>query len=540
MLAATNLLSAWMELLADRLPDVWTRIGEHLTLAGVAVACAVAIGVPLGILCHRYRRTRSSVIGTVSILQTIPSLAMLALLLAITGKIGLLPAEIALVLYALLPIVRNTLAGIEGVPDQTVEAARGMGMTRWQRLTRVELPLAGPVIIAGVRTAAVISVGIATLAAFIGAGGLGAFIFRGMSMMDIPLILLGAIPAAVLALLVDGAIWCLEWSLRPLPGRDRHTWKAAMRKIAWAAPVALVVLGVVSSTVSIAPPRQQLRSVDGQRSGSAGTVRIGSKDFAEQLLLGELMAQMIEARTRLTVERQFNLGGTMICHEALRKGEIDLYAEYTGTGYQNILGQDNPSTPQTVYETVDREYRRQFAADWLEPFGFNNTYAITVRKADAEKHGWATIADLAPQAGQLTAGFTSEFQERQDGYPGLSNAYGFRFGKAIDMSPALMPEALAKRQVDVICAFATDGRIAAYNLQPLRDNRNFFPPYDAAPVIRQAFLDAHPETAEALAPLGGLIDDATMQKLNYQVEGEKRRPRDVAREFLQNQGLLAR
>jgi len=187
---------------------------------------------------------------------------------------------------------------------------------------------------------------------------------------------------------------------------------------------------------------------------------------------------------------------------------------------------------------VSEEYRQRFQAQWLEPFGFDNTYAITVRRDDAEKYGWKSISDLAERAGELRAGFTSEFQEREDGYPGLKRAYGFGFGKAYDLSPALMCEALAKGEVDVICAFATDGRIVAYNLQPLKDDRGFFPPYDAAPVVRTEFLAEHPEVRQALAPLAGLLDDETMQRLNFRVEGKKRSHEAVAREFLKSKGLV--
>jgi len=526
--------AAWLDVALQRLPELGLRTGEHLLLTGVATAGAILLGVPLGIAAHRFPRLRGPVTGGAGILQTIPSLAMLAILLALLGKIGVVPAVIALTLYALLPIVRNTLAGLEGVPDETLEAARGIGMTRRQRLRLVELPLALPVIVAGIRTATVVSVGIATLSAFIGAGGLGEFINRGLALSRTDLILLGAVPAAALALVVDGSIAALQWGLRRRRGRGgagaggRSRLDRVLRPLALSTPALLVVFGFAAYFFS------------GALGGTAGgrTVRIGTKDFTEQLVLGELMAQTVEARTDLEVERRFNLGGSLICHGALKTGEIDLYAEYSGTALTAILDQPAISDPGRAMDLVDLEYRTRFDAAWLEPFGFDNTYAITVRASFAQEHDLETVSDLASLAKSLSAGFTSEFAERPDGYPGLRRAYDLEFAEVRDLAPALMYEACAKDEVDVICAFATDGRIAALDLKPLEDDRGFFPPYQAAPVVRSDALRDHPALRGALELLGGRLDDETMQRLNYEVDGKGRAPADVAREWLESEGLL--
>jgi glycine betaine/choline ABC-type transport system substrate-binding protein len=194
--------------------------------------------------------------------------------------------------------------------------------------------------------------------------------------------------------------------------------------------------------------------------------------------------------------------------------------------------------PDEVLAIVRREYRLRFQCEWLEPFGFNNTYAIAVRRKDAEKFGWQKISDLKPVASKLRAGFTSEFRERPDGYPGLKRVYGFGFGQVVDMDPALMYQALARGNVDVICAFATDGRIPAYDLLILEDDRKFFPPYHAAPVIRMEVLQNFPELRQVLNLLAGAISDETMRRLNYEVDENKRSPKEVAREFLAEKGLL--
>jgi len=224
----------------------------------------------------------------------------------------------------------------------------------------------------------------------------------------------------------------------------------------------------------------------------------------------------------------------MICHGALTSGEIDLYAEYTGTGLTAILGREVVTDQAEALNIVGREYRERFKVEWLAPFGFNNTFTITVRRAEAQSRGWKRISDLASRAGELRAGFTAEFMERPDGYPGLQQKYGLGFGEVSDLDPAMMYEAVAKKEVDVICAFATDGRIAAYDLQTLVDDRRFFPPYHAAPIVRSEVLKAHPEIRQALEPLAQRLDDSAMQRLNYEVDENKRGPREVARSFLNN------
>lgn len=522
-----------IELVADRLPEIWLRTGEHLILTGLSTGFAILAGVPLGIVASRVARIRGALLGGVSVLQTVPSLAMLAILLVLLNKIGAVPAIVALTLYALLPIVRNTLTGLERVSPEITEAAYGIGMTERQQLRMVKIPLAMPVIVAGIRTAAVIGVGIATLAALIGAGGLGDFIIRGLALSDFELILLGAIPAALLALVVDGSIAAAEWGLQPTRIAQRATLKARLKPLALIAPVLVVAVGVVAYFT-----QPNVGSAAGAGGPERNTVRIASKNFTEQFILGELLAQLIEARSELAVARRFSLGGTMIAHEALTRGEVDLYAEYTGTALTTILGRPVVTDPDSVLGIVRRAYRQRFDLEWLEPFGFDNSYAFAVRARQAERRGWDKISDLGPVAPELRAGFTGEFVERPDGYPAVRERYGFRFGEVRDMDPALMYQAAAREQVDVISAFATDGRIEAFDLVTLADDRNAFPPYHAAPVVRLAVLRAHPELRDVLAPLTGLLSDSVMRSLNYQVDELRRSPEEVAAEFLRSHGLL--
>jgi glycine betaine/choline ABC-type transport system substrate-binding protein len=273
---------------------------------------------------------------------------------------------------------------------------------------------------------------------------------------------------------------------------------------------------------------------------------VGGKDFTEQEILTEMLALLIEGNTDLTVARKPYLGGTMVCFNALKAGDLDLYAEYTGTGLVNILDRKAIPDPQESYSVVKQAFAEQYRIAWLEPFGFNNTYTLTLRRKQAEELGIETFSDLAEHVTSgkdpaLSAGFTAEFLDRPDGYKGLAAAYGLTFAsEPKQLDPGLMYRACSDGSVDVICAFATDGRIAAYDLAVLEDDRRFFPPYFAAPLVRQATLAEHPELEALLNRLAGRIDDQTMQKLNYQVDrkDEPRRARDVARDFLQGCGLL--
>jgi len=265
---------------------------------------------------------------------------------------------------------------------------------------------------------------------------------------------------------------------------------------------------------------------------------IGSKNFTEQVILGELLAQQIERKTSLAVDRRLNLGGSLICHEALAAGQLDMYVEYTGTALTAILKQPPLNDPMQVYEKVRDAYRDRFKAEWTEPLGFNNTFAIIIRTADAQKYNLHTISDAGPQTKHWTAGFGYEFVERQDGYAGLAKMYNLQFPavpRVMDLG--LTYKALASNQVDFIAGNSTDGLIDSLKLTVLDDDKHYFPPYDAVPVVRQAAIDKHPEIRAALKGLGGKINEQKMRRLNYLVDGEHRDVGEVVRMFLQEEGL---
>lgn len=266
---------------------------------------------------------------------------------------------------------------------------------------------------------------------------------------------------------------------------------------------------------------------------------IGSKNFTEQILLGELLAQYLEAKTSLPVQRRLNLGGTFVCHRAIVSGQIDAYVEYTGTALTAILKREPVRDPQEAYRQVRDVYRAQFDIEWLKPLGFENTFALVVRGEEARRLKLRTISDLARQAPHWRAGFGYEFMERADGFPGLARTYGLRFAEPPRiMDLGLLYRALRERQVDVVAGNSTDGLIAALDLAVLEDDRRYFPPYDAVPIVRAEILRRHPEVRAALEQLGGRLSAEEMRRLNYAVDGEHRDPHEVIREFLQAKGLL--
>ena len=489
---------------------------EHVLLVLVATVLALAVGVPLGIAAAYLPRVRGVVFAVVNAVQTVPSLALFGLLLPLPwlGGIGARTAIVALTLYALLPIVRNTATGILGIEPSVREAAAALGLTPWQRLRSVELPLATNVILAGVRVSVVVSVGTATIAAAIGAGGLGTLIFRGLRQNDNRLLVVGGALAALLALLVDVIFAAFE---RPVPGAAPRL--VQVRRLAAAFGLVVLLLPVLWSYRVGAGPVTPARR----------PVVIGSKDFTESVILAEVLAQALEARG-VAVERRYELGGNL-AHTSLLAGAVDVYPEYTGTAWTAILGQRPLTDPQQVYTEVRQMYAARFGLVVGPPLGFRNDFAILVRRQTAVDYGLRTISDAARAPLRWRAGFGQDFMSRADGYVGFCATYGFDFQSPREMDLALTYRALAAGELDIIAGNATDGLIAALDLVALEDDRHYFPPYQAVYVVRQAAWSEVPLLAEVVQSLAGAISTAAMQRMNYAVDGEKRTPREVAADF---------
>ena len=491
--------------------ELWQLVGQHVGLVLISTAVAVAIGVPIGVAAARRPRVGGPLAAAASIVQTIPSLALFGFLLPLplVGGVGARTALVALILYALLPIIRTTASGLRSIDPAILEAADAMGMTPRQRLWRVELPIAFPSIIAGVRVSAVVGVGTVTIAAAIGAGGLGEYIYRGLSMVDATVILAGAIPVAALAIVFDTLLYALA-----------RSWTARGTRRRWAVPAAAAAAALLVGGIAAAGYSREERIV------------IGSKNFTEQVILGEMMAQAIERYAGLAVDRRLNLGGTFICDRALQTGDIDLYVEYSGTALTAVFKRPVQRDPAAVLEDVRAQYADS-GRTMLAPLGFNNTFAILVRGADARSRGLTTLSQLAAHAPGWRAAFGYEFLEREDGYKGLASTYGLRFSAAPRvMDLTLIYRGLAQGEIDVIAGDATAGLIDALDLAALEDDRQYFPPYDAVPVVHAATLLRHPEIGRALSRVAGRVTAAEMRRMNYAVDGERQDPAAVVRQFL--------
>ena len=498
-------------------PELLTLIRQHIVLVFVSIMIAVVIGVPTGILLTRYRRLRSPVLGLANIMQTIPSLALFGFLIPLPfiGGIGARTALVALVLYSLLPIIRNTVTGILGVEPNVREAAVAMGMTDGQVLRQVELPLAMGVIVTGIRVATVIAVGVTTIAAAVGAGGLGVYIFRGLRQYDNNLLLSGALAAALLALAADFLLGLVE---------QQFSFDGTRRRISTTQIILLIIIGALIVVGTVAG----LRRRQTESSASAKRVVIASKDFTESIILAEIAAQMLEARG-VTVERRFELGGNLP-HEALLSGNADIYPEYTGTAYAAILHHTPISDPRKVYDQVKQEYATNFNLDISSPLGFENTFAILIRGEDARRLKLKTISEAAPHTPRWRAGLGQDFMSRADGFPGFSKTYGMKFLEVRELDLSLTYIALSSKQVDLIAGNSTEGRIAKLDLVQLEDDRRYFPPYEAVYVIRKNAIS--PEVTEVLAKLTNAITTDEMRTLNYEVDGNKRDAKEVVREWL--------
>lgn len=497
--------------------EILYRTGEHLILVTIAMTIAMAVSIPLAIALTRYQKLAQPVLLVANILQTIPSLAIFGVLISLpfvgTGKT---PAIIALFLYALLPLIRNTYVGIINVDPALKEAGRGMGMTDKQLLFKVEIPLALGVILAGIRVATVICVGVTTIASAIGGGGLGVFIFRGISMVNTNLILAGAVPAALMALSADWLIGWFERQFSQVEGK-KHWKQIGIGSI-------ILVIIIIASFL--------FQSFNASVSTNSATITIGTKDYTEQRILGELLIQQIENNTDIKAKR-LDLRGTFLCHEALKAGEIDSYVEYTGTAWTAILEEKPLSDPVKVYDGVEESYDQKFNVKVMFPLGFENTYALIMRKEDQEKYKIKTISDTIQYINEWKPAFDSEFLSREDGYPGFIKAYNIKFSqRPQEMDTGLLYKALAEKKVDLIIGHSTEALIPKLNLVVLEDDQKYFPPYQAIPIFKKETLTKYPQIEDAIAPLANLISAEQMQQLNYKVDEEAISVKEVVSEFL--------
>jgi len=501
-------------------------LASHFEIAFVALTTGIAISLPLAIVIARRPRAAAAVLAVAGVIQTIPGLALLALMvpvLANSGGLGLglsafgfAPAVIALTLYALLPIVRNAITGLHGVDASIVEAARGLGMTDRQILLGVELPLAAPVIAAGIRTAAVWTVGAATLATPVGQPCLGNYIFAGLQTRNWPMLLVGVGAAAALAVALDALLGAAE---RALAGRDR---RRVLYPAAGLVALAMLVLGVLPGLGAAGAggeraPATAAAPGDAGKRAAVTRVRLGGKTFTEQYVLVEVLRARLVA-AGIAVEVASSLGSTVI-FEALRDGQIDAYVDYSGTVWTNYMRREAGPQRWRIRAEVEAWLAREHGVRSLGSLGFENAYALAIRRDTAVRLGVRSLDDLARHARSLAIGGDYEFFSRRE-WASVRDAYGLAFARTASYDPTLLYDALAHRNVDVISAFSSDGRIAAFDLIVLDDRAGALPPYDAMILLGPKIAD-DPRVACALAPLRGALPASLVRQANLMVDRER-------------------
>lgn len=502
-----------------RVPDL---LAQHLLLAAAALVLGLAIALPLTVLSARNATVARLTLGTASLIQTIPSLALLALfypvllsLRALVGDwlpaLGFLPSLLALILYALLPILRNGVTGLANLDPAVLEAADGVGMTPRQKLLMVEAPLVAPMLMAGIRTAAVWTIGAATLSTTVGQPSLGDLIFAGLQTQNWTLVLAGCIAAAGLALAVDALLGLAE---RGIAKRKRGQVIASLATLAVAVAVALAAV--------VAPASRQ-------------TITIGAKGFGEQFVLARLIGQRLEA-AGYRVDYREGLGSAVV-FGALAGNDVDVYVDYSGTIWTNQMRRTEVPSREAIIDGVTRWAKERHDITVMGALGFENAYTFAMRGDQAKRLGVSSLDELARVAPRLALGVDVEFLERPE-WAAVRDAYGLRFRSARSYNPTFMYRAIASGQADVISAFSSDGRIAAQRLTVLADPRGAIPGYDAILMLSPEHA-SDARLKSVLQPLIGAIPVEAMREANLMVDRDrdKKTPAEAARWLAEKLGL---
>lgn len=487
-----------------------TALLEHLQISLMSLVIAIIIAIPLAIFLSNRKKINEGVLQVTGIFQTIPSLALLGLFIPFMG-IGKVPAITALVIYAIFPIYQGAVTGFSEIDPSLEEAARAFGMTKWEKLKKYKLSLAMPIIMSGVRTSSIMIIGTATLAALVGAGGLGSFILLGIDRNNSSLILIGAISSAILAVLFGALIKFLQNK------------KLKTILISFVMALLLLLLSFVPFGGNNKKP-----------------LVIAGKLGAEPEILINMYKELIEDETDIKVEVKPNFGKTSFLYEALKSGSIDIYPEFTGTVTSTLLENDPgeiEKDAEEYYKVARDEILKQDDLVYLNPSEFQNTYALAVREDFAKENNLEKISDLKKLEKSMVAGFTLEFNDREDGNKGLKSLYDLNFDVKT-MEPALRYTAISNKSIDVTDVYSTDSQIITNKLKLLEDDKKLFPPYQAGPLLRSETLDKYPELEKALGKLSGKITSKEMAEMNYEVDVKGRPAKDVARDYLIKEGLI--
>ena len=500
----------------------WALICEHLFIVLAASILSICIGLPLGILSYVYPKARAIILRVVDLLQTIPSLALLGIIMVFLGA-GKITVIIGITLYSLLPIVRNTCLGLQEVAPGVKEAARGMGMSKAYRTLMVEFPLAFPTVFTGIRIAVVNAIGTAVFAAYVGGGGLGSIINRGIRIQDMTLILSGTGALMVIAILLDLLMGWFEKQMRKSRGGSRTMW----------VPVVAILLAFVL-----------LLPYGTGKGGGENELMLYDGDYSETQIMHHMVKMLVEDQTDLTVTIQDQM--SQVNNFNSLNGDshtCDLMISYDGTLLTTFFHQDVTDVPEgmSIYDYVNRVAQEEYGMRLLEKLGFDNTYAIAVPQAITDRYGLETISDLIPVADQLTFGAEQGFftLEGSMKYGPFTEFYGLNFRNAISVDLGLKYTAVENGSFDVTVVYATDGLNRKVGLKILEDDKSFFPDYNGAFLVREDVLEQHPELEVILNQLAGKIPTEQMAELTYQVDVLGRTVDDVAREFLVDQGLLS-
>ena len=496
----------------------WSLICEHLFIVLAASILSIAIGLPLGIWAYVSKTAQPAILRAVDLLQTIPSLALLGIIMVFLDP-GKLTVIIGITLYSLLPIVRNTCLGLQEVDPGVKEAARGMGMSKPYRVLMVEFPLAFPTVFTGIRIAVVNAIGTAVFAAFVGGGGLGGVITQAIRISDMKLILAATGVLMVIAVVLDLLMGWFETQMHKDRGGSRKMW----------IPVAAILLAIC------------LLLPYGR--GSSGDLMLYDGDYSETQLMHHMVKMLVEDQTDLTVTIQDQM--SQVNNFNALNGDshtCDLMISYDGTLLTTFFHQDVTDVPEgmSIYDYVNQVAQEEYGMRLLEKLGFDNTYAIAVPQAVADQYGLETISDLVPVADQLTFGAEQGFftLEGSMKYGPFTEFYGLNFRNPVSVDLGLKYAAVENGSFDVTVVYATDGLNRKAGLKILEDDKSFFPDYNGAFLVREDVLEKYPELEGILNQLAGEIPTEQMAELTYQVDVLGRTVDDVAREFLVSQGLL--
>ena len=501
-----------IQILSERRGDLGIALLQHIQISLISLLIAMVIAMPLAFWTVKHAKVAEFLLQIASILQTIPSLALLGLLIPLVG-IGTVPAVIALIVYALLPIFQNTYLGLTEIDPALEEAADAFGMSRMQKLLKVELPLAMPTIISGIRTALVLIIGTATMAALIGAGGLGSFILLGIDRNNTALIIIGAVCSGALAIILSALIKWLE--------------HASVK----------TALGVLAVSVLFLAGSGVYETVVNQKE----TITVAGKLGSEPEILINMYKELIEqGDSHVQVTLKPNFGKTTFLFSALKNGKIDIYPEFTGTILETFAKTPVRTTGLSEKETYDKAkelVNKQDKLTLLRPMAYDNTYALAVKASFKQKNHLKKISDLANITNKLKGGMTLEFIDRGDGFKGIKKLYGIDF-PVKSMEPALRYQAIDQNKVNIVDAYSTDSELRQYHLSILKDNKHNFPIYQGAPLISNDFARRHPQVVRSLNKLAGKITEKQMQEMNYEVNVKNMDPGQVAHHYLVKQHLL--